>query len=130
MKARRDKVFLLTFEMSGLRIVQTFIYLPRRFQRYESTLAKHYLLQNKIVPGLKLFISPLQVFISPSYISIEYIAQLVMAVRYQLVLFLCLLPVIAISVCVSVSSRTGLSQMVALYHRGNVLEHLTPGKLI
>lgn len=63
MKAGKDKVSLLTFEMSGLRTVQTFIYLPRLFQRYGSTLAKHNLLQNKIVPEPELFISQLQVFV-------------------------------------------------------------------
>lgn len=61
MKARKDKASLLTFEMSGLGTFQTFIYLPRLFQRYESTLAKHDLLQNKIVSGLERFISPVTI---------------------------------------------------------------------
>lgn len=73
MKAGKDKVSLLTFEMSDLRTVQTFIYLPRLFQRYESTLAKHNLLQNQIVLGLELFSSLLQVFvIRLCCISVEY----------------------------------------------------------
>lgn len=81
MKAKKDKVSFLTFEMSGLRTVQTFIYLPRLFQRYESTLAKHNLLPNKIVLGLELFISLLQVsVIRLCNISIEYIVPWLTAV--------------------------------------------------